>query len=56
VELATFLIEKSPESTAKIYKEVYEPLLRMQYRVSRSELNSFFPEQDPIDIEDDVLP
>jgi len=44
------------ETTPTIYKEVYEPLLRLQHRVSGAGFNEYFPEQDPIDIEDDVLP
>ena len=44
------------ETTPTIYKTVYEPLLRMQHRVSGSEFDELFPDQDPIQIEDDVLP
>jgi ankyrin repeat protein len=52
----TILTRTQPGSTSLIYKEVYEPLLRLQHRVSGAEFNEYFPEQDPIDIEDDVLP
>ena len=44
------------ETTPTIYKEVYEPLLRMQHRVSGPEFDNLFQEQDPIQINDDVLP
>ena len=52
----TILTRTPPETTSLIYKEVYEPLLRLQHRVSGSEFNEYFPDQDPINIEDDVLP
>ncbi len=52
----TILARNQTETTPTIYKEVYEPLLRMQHRVSGSEFDDLFPEQDPIQIEDDVLP
>ena len=52
----TILTRTQPGSTSLIYKEVYEPFLRLQHRVSGAEFNQYFPEQDPIDIEYDVLP
>jgi ankyrin repeat protein len=52
----TILARNPPGSTSTIYKEVYEPLFRMQFSVSGSQFNKFFPEQDPFDIEEDVLP
>jgi hypothetical protein len=51
----TILARNPPETTTKIYEEVNEPLLRMQFRVSGSEFNDFFSEKDPINIEDNVL-
>jgi hypothetical protein len=52
----TILARNQPDTTPSIYKEVYEPLLRMQYQVSGSEFNELLEEQDPIYIEDDILP
>jgi ankyrin repeat protein len=52
----TILARHQTETTPTIYKEVYEPLLRMQHRVSGSEFDDLFLDQDPIQIEDDVLP
>jgi ankyrin repeat protein len=43
----TILTRNQPGTTSIIYKEVYEPLLRLQHRVSGSEFNELFPEQDP---------
>jgi ankyrin repeat protein len=37
----TILARNQPGTTSTIYKEVYEPLLRMQYRVSGSEFKDF---------------
>ena len=51
----TILARNQTETTPTIYKEVYEPLLRMQHRVSGEEFNDLFPEQDPIDIEENIL-
>ena len=52
----TILARHQTETTPTIYKEVYEPLLRMQHRVSGPEFDNLFQEQDPIQINDDVLP
>jgi ankyrin repeat protein len=52
----TILARNPTETTPTFYKEVYDPLLRMQHRVLGEEFDDLFPEQDPIDIEDDILP
>ena len=46
----TILAKNQTKTTPTIFKEVYEPLLRMQHRVSDSECDDLFPEQDLIQI------